>query len=62
MTDILVIFHSQEKLSGNEAMKGVEHFTTKTSFLKAVGVVWDTVKEYPEIKCSFQLNNLESDC
>ena len=62
MTDILVMILSKEKLSGNEAIQGIEHFSNKTSFLKTVGKIWDTVKENPEIKVSLQLTNLESDC
>ena len=62
MTDILVMILSKEKLSGNEVIKGIEHFHTKKAFLATVGKIWDTVKENPEIKVSLQLTNLESDC
>ena len=61
MTDILVMILSKEKLSGNEAIQGVERFHTKKAFLATVGKIWDTVKENPEIKVSLQLTNLESD-
>ena len=59
MIDILVQMQVVEKYLGRVKEEGLQHLHSKKDFLKAVGEMWEVCKANPQLKISFQLNNME---
>lgn len=59
MTDILVQMQVVQKYNHEFHTQGLDHFSTKKEFLNQCGEIWDIIKQYPEMKATLSLTNME---